>query len=300
MINSRKQESVQRGNAFFPIQYYMIDTSNPLYNLPLHWHLDFELIHIIQGNYTMFIGNSERTLHQGDICFITGGILHGDGKDVEKCLYESVVFDPDMLRLKNYSSDEFIGKMIDRQIYADTVVSSAVENRDFLSIALKLYKVMKDKPEGYELFTTGFIFEFLGLVKEKKFYFEKPPVPSTGKKLRTDQLKAVLNLVQTSYNNSLSLEQMAETAGLSPKYFCRVFREMTHHTPVEYLNLYRVNCACDKLRNTDDPIIDVAYGCGFNDFSYFIKMFKRYKGMTPFKYRNYDETKRKIDITKVL
>ncbi|MFA6856998.1 MAG: AraC family transcriptional regulator [Treponema sp.] len=299
MINSRKQESVQRGNAFFPIQYYMIDTSNPLYNLPLHWHLDFELIHIIEGNYAMFIGNCERTLHPGDICFITSGILHGDGKDVEKCLYESVVFDPDMLRLKNYSSDEFISKMIDRQIYADAVIPAAEENREFLSTAQKLYKVMKEKPEGYELFTTGFMFEFLGLVKEKNYYFEKSLTPSTGKKLRTDQLKAVLNLVQTRYNSALSLEQMADTAGLSPKYFCRVFREMTHHTPVEYLNLYRVNCACDKLRTTDDPIIDVAYGCGFNDFSYFIKIFKRYKGMTPFKYRNYDETKRKIDITKV-
>lgn len=294
MINSRKQESVQRGNAFFPIQYYLIDTTNPLYNLPLHWHLEFELIHIIQGSYTMFIGNSERVLHPDDICFLTGGILHGDGKEIGQCLYESVVFDPDMVRLKNYSSDEFIAKMVERQIYADFVISPEAENADFLSIVTNLYKAMKDKPEGYELFTTGYIFQFLGLIKEKKCYFEKQLTPSTGKKLRTDQLKAVLNLVQTNYNNPLSLEQMAETAGLSPKYFCRVFREMTHHTPVEYLNLYRVNCACDKLRNTDDPIIDVAYGCGFNDFSYFIKMFKRYKGMTPFKYRNYDETKHKI------
>jgi AraC-like DNA-binding protein len=242
----------------------------------------------------MFIGNSERVLHPDDICFLTGGILHGDGKEIGQCLYESVVFDPDMVRLKNYSSDEFIAKMVERQIYADFVISPEAENADFLSIVTNLYKAMKDKPEGYELFTTGYIFQFLGLIKEKKCYFEKQLTPSTGKKLRTDQLKAVLNLVQTNYNNPLSLEQMAETAGLSPKYFCRVFREMTHHTPVEYLNLYRVNCACDKLRNTDDPIIDVAYGCGFNDFSYFIKMFKRYKGMTPFKYRNYDETKHKI------
>lgn len=299
MINSRKQESVQRGNAFFPIQYYLIDTSNPLYNLPLHWHLEFELIHIIQGNYAMFIGNCERILHQDDICFITSGILHGDGKDVEKCTYESVVFDPDMLRLKNYSPDEFITRMIDRKIYTDVVITPDEKSKDFLSTVNNLYGIMKNKPDGYELFTTGFLLQFLGLIKQRKCYFEKQPESSTGRKLRTDQLKAVLNLVQTNYNNPLSLEQMAETAGLSPKYFCRVFREMTHHTPVEYLNLYRVNCACDKLRNTDDPIIDVAYGCGFNDFSYFIKMFKRYKGMTPFKYRNYDESRHTANIPKV-
>jgi len=271
MINSRKQESVQRGNAFFPIQYYLIDTTNPLYNLPLHWHLEFELIHILRGAYTMFIGNSEQELREGDVCFLTGGILHGDGKNVGKCIYESVVFDPDMLRVKNYSSDEFIGKMIERQIYAQAVISRDPDSADVMAVVEKLYKAMKDKPDGYELFTTGYLYLFLGQLKQKKYYYEKQTAAATGKKLRTEQLKAVLNLVETNYNNPLSLEQMADTAGLSPKYFCRVFREMTHHTPVEYLNLYRVNCACDKLRTTDDPIIDVAYGCGFNELQLLYK-----------------------------
>ncbi len=38
MINSHKQESLQRGNTFFPVQYSLCNTSDPLYNLPIHWH----------------------------------------------------------------------------------------------------------------------------------------------------------------------------------------------------------------------------------------------------------------------
>jgi AraC-like DNA-binding protein len=148
--------------------------------------------------------------------------------------------------------------------------------------------MMRKKPDGYELFTTGILFEIMGILKSEKMYYEKSLVP-TGKKVRSEQLKAVLDFIQEKYSEQLTLEQMAETADLSPKYFCRVFREMTHHTPVEYLNLFRINNACNKLRNSDDPIIEIAYSCGFNDFSYFIKIFKRYKGMTPFKYRNYEE-----------
>ena len=44
MIDSKKKEIVQRGTAFFPIQYYWNNTDAPLYNLPVHWHLDYEII----------------------------------------------------------------------------------------------------------------------------------------------------------------------------------------------------------------------------------------------------------------
>ena len=42
------------------------------------------------------------------------------------------------------------------------------------------------------------------------------------------------------------------------------------------------------MNNTKKKLSDIAYDCGFNDFSYFIKTFRRYKGMTPLKYRNFD------------
>src|SRR5574344_1027608 len=286
MINAKKQELLQRGNAFFPIQYYLSNTANPLYNLPLHWHFEMELIHIVKGSYTMFVDNSEKILHENDMCLITGGILHGDGKKIGKCLYESVVFDPEMIRIKNYSADDFISQIVDRKVYMEDVIPS--DNGEMYSKVNELFTMMRKKPDGYELFTTGILFEIMGILKSEKMYYEKSLVP-TGKKIRSEQLKAVLDFIQEKYSEQLTLEQMAETADLSPKYFCRVFREMTHHTPVEYLNLFRINNACNKLRNSDDPIIEIAYSCGFNDFSYFIKIFKRYKGMTPFKYRNYEE-----------
>ena len=43
------------------------------------------------------------------------------------------------------------------------------------------------------------------------------------------------------------------------------------------------------IRETDEKLQDIAVKCGFNDFSYFIKIFHRYKNMTPLKYRNYKE-----------
>ena len=81
-----------------------------------------------------------------------------------------------------------------------------------------------------------------------------------------------------------SLQEMADSVNMSSKYFCRFFQEMTHRTPVDYLNYYRIERASYDLLTTDQSITEVAFNSGFNDLSYFIKTFKKYKGTTPKQY----------------
>ena len=56
---------------------------------------------------------------------------------------------------------------------------------------------------------------------------------------------------------------------------------MTHQTPMDYLNRQRIEQSCYELSTTDDSITEIAYRNGFNDLSYFIRTFKKYKGITP-------------------
>jgi AraC-like DNA-binding protein len=60
---------------------------------------------------------------------------------------------------------------------------------------------------------------------------------------------------------------------------------MTTKTPVEYLNTYRIERASGMLLNSGKSVTDIAFSCGFNDLSYFIKTFKSIKGITPAKFR---------------
>lgn len=85
--------------------------------------------------------------------------------------------------------------------------------------------------------------------------------------------------------NQLTLGNLAEAADMSPKYFCRFFSEMTGKTPIEYLNYYRIECAAEQLLYTDDLVTDIALNCGYNDLSYFVKTFKKYKAQTPKQFR---------------
>ena len=59
---------------------------------------------------------------------------------------------------------------------------------------------------------------------------------------------------------------------------------MTYRTPIDYLNYYRIERACYQLLTTNHSITEIAYSSGFNDLSYFIKTFKKYKGVTPKNY----------------
>ena len=81
------------------------------------------------------------------------------------------------------------------------------------------------------------------------------------------------------------LNELSRIAGMSPKYFCSYFHSIIHRTPIDYLNYYRIERACSELSTSDLTLTEVAYRCGFSDVCYFIKTFKRYKGITPRRYR---------------
>ena len=98
------------------------------------------------------------------------------------------------------------------------------------------------------------------------------------------QLKQASEFIGSSYTSSITLQDISDSVYMTPKYFCRFFHEMTHHSPIDYLNYYRIERACYLLLTTNQTITEVAYNTGFNDLSYFIKIFKKYKGITPKQY----------------
>ena len=92
-----------------------------------------------------------------------------------------------------------------------------------------------------------------------------------------------------NYKNEVTLQELATLAGMSPKYFCRAFSQMTGKTPIEYLNYYRIEQAGERLIFTENSITEIALDCGFHDMSYFSKTFSRYKGLSPSAFRKKEQ-----------
>ena len=75
---------------------------------------------------------------------------------------------------------------------------------------------------------------------------------------------------------------------MSEGHLCRLFRSVTGMTLTDYLNLYRISVSADLLIQNRYSIIEVAGMTGFNNISYFNKIFRRYMHMTPTQFRRSD------------
>ena len=102
---------------------------------------------------------------------------------------------------------------------------------------------------------------------------------------KRQQIKRVLSKIKNDYSQPLTLSELAETARLNPQYLCRAFRQVTGKTPIDYLNYYRIECAAEKLCYTNLSVTEIALSCGFNDLSYFNRLFKRHKNASPSAFR---------------
>ena len=96
----------------------------------------------------------------------------------------------------------------------------------------------------------------------------------------------MLAYIRDNYESTITLQELADVAGMAPRYFCRAFSSMTGKTPIEYINYYRIEQAGERLLLTDDSVTEIALSCGFNDMSYFSKTFAKYKGVCPSVFRS--------------
>ena len=84
---------------------------------------------------------------------------------------------------------------------------------------------------------------------------------------------------------NISLKDLSDTFFLTKTYLCDIFKEQTGKTILEFLREIRLYKAAELLRKTEETINEVASECGYNDYSYFIRHFKKIYGSTPDQYR---------------
>jgi len=100
------------------------------------------------------------------------------------------------------------------------------------------------------------------------------------------RVQPVIDLIEKNLGTTLSVESLAETAGVTPQYFCEIFKNVTNQRPTEYINQRRIDKAKELIvRNPVKKIGDIAAEVGFESSSYFATVFSKLEGLSPNKYR---------------
>jgi YesN/AraC family two-component response regulator len=94
-----------------------------------------------------------------------------------------------------------------------------------------------------------------------------------------------LRIINRSYTEKITLSDISKSLHVNPTYFSSLFTREMGKTFSEYLMELRISKAEELLKNTGLSILDAATASGFDDQSYFTKVFRKHTGLTPGKYR---------------
>lgn len=102
-----------------------------------------------------------------------------------------------------------------------------------------------------------------------------------------ESILLVQQWMEMHFATQISLEQLAERANMSLRTFKRRFKEATGETPMQFLQMLRLEQGKDMLKHTPKNVSEVAWAVGYEDPGHFNRLFKRHYGMTPGKWRKY-------------
>ncbi len=149
--------------------------------------------------------------------------------------------------------------------------------------------VMLKEALGCEQPGSAVMFESLArvfLVKLiQKYGIERAQQDQFSKSFTARHYQRVLDFVAVNFARSITVEDLAGQADLSPSHFAYVFKGTIGQSPMQFVMSYRLEQAKKSLAQPDTPMIDIALSCGFSDQAHFSRFFKQSEGLTPTQYR---------------
>lgn len=242
------------------------------------------LAYVSHGSGSFYNWNLERRLHEGDIILINNGTPYcfkSDETDRSISMY-TCVFNKDELP---YTFESLTAPFQNLHSFVNfssgALIVSDTEHRDLRDIMVKIIDEYSYKQPGYkQSIKCSIITALITLFRLHSVSGNKHAPQNTNQ-----IIGYVYNYANRNIYKKSRLEDIAELMHLTPQYICKVFKETTGMTFIEYCNKQRVEKIKDVLENTDRPIYMI-----YNDYDftprYLNRMFKEHTGFSMSDYKN--------------
>jgi YesN/AraC family two-component response regulator len=258
------------------------DFEVPFFKFLWHYHPEYELTLITKGTGKRLVGDHQETFHSGDLVLLGPNVPHtwsSEPKKREKVSAVVIQFTEELVSyLFRYHEFRHIEKLL-QQSYQGLSFSN---------------RRSKDLHEKIKMLTHAHgVQRFIKLLEVLELLSKSPSSTLISSFFRHDKvekyekrLNKVLGYIHQHSAESITLSQAASTIGLSASAFSKFIKRSLNTTFSDYLNEIRIAQACQWLSSSDKTIKEIAYHTGFSSLTYFNRVFKKKKGMSPKMFRH--------------
>ena len=263
-LKSKRLADVFRLVSFCPFETY-----GP------HKHVRIEINYVKKGNCILHLDDESVTFREGEIMIITSGSYHLFEAGTEGTTLMQLEFLPEIFSHFHFKSE-------DGTVASTPVTLFSEENRVIkiviyvciMRVVQRIVNELEFKSRYYRYLVVMYYAELLVLIYR---YMDESYLPICT----NDSLKKAIAYIRLNYQSEITMQDVAEHAGISERYLRRLFSQYLNLSPLEYLNQMRINKAVELLRNTEMSVKEVCYLCGFQSPQYFSRIFKQQMGVSP-------------------
>lgn len=286
MIDLMLKEVKEHGSTEFPVNAYEVTyTTGFTQILPCHWHEEYEIIYVSKGSSIFRIGDKSIEVNTGQVIFINSNELHSSYcENPSGCCYTALVFHMSLLHSNHNDliQTQYITPFLLKQIHFPMTLPTSSPVAQLISQMVQItIQSLLDKKPGYELAVKGSIYMLLSTMVQNNFLIQNQSETTIPKGNRLYLMKNVLQYIAENYSETIYINDLASFSNMSRYHFCRFFKNYIGMTPIEYLNFIRINEAYKLLLSSNISVTEVALQTGFENLSYFTKIFKKQKGISP-------------------
>ena len=279
MLNIREDgsELLEYNAPDFPISTDYADLAIfPDFAAGCHWHKDYEALIALDGDMDYRVNGQHVRLEKGDAIFVNSGRLHyGYSAEKENRNYCFAVFHPELLGL--IPAVASAQERLARDSGQDYWLFSNADEKDRQVIAdIRFLCDHADPKEAVSVIAVC-----ASLLSKIIARDSKNPDHATDPDWAV--IRKMVGYIQNHYQERILLEEIAAAGAVCRSRCCRLFREKLQTTPMSYVIRYRLDKACDLIRE-GSSITDAAFSVGFQGLSYFSESFKKTFGMKPSQY----------------
>ncbi len=242
-----------------------------------HFHPEFEIVYVEADQGLRHIGDHISKYEGSDIALIGPNIPHLNFDYGSKKTVDTVVI---QMKEDFLGSDFFLlPEIASIKNLFERAKSGLAFYGETKRLAGKRLKLLQQLPHFEQLISLLEIFNLLATSSEVQ-ELKARPITSTSVLKEQQRLQMIYHYIEINYQDNINVNEVAELCHLTTAAFCRYFKKSTHFTFTEFLNRFRINQSKKSLMQ-NKTITEACYDNGFENISYFNKVFRKVTGVNP-------------------